>query len=80
MAKPFDVATKAPRFALPLLTRQQIAGLMSDLDQDARSVVIIAIAELWQREIGEPDRDLAAEIDELKVKVQEIVAEGGVGV
>ena len=74
MARAFDVATEAPRFALPLHTRQQIAALMSDLDQDARSVIIIAVAQLWQREIGEPDRNLAAELDELKRRMDELSA------
>lgn len=66
MAKPFSVETEESRFRLPPHTRQQIAALMSDLDQDARSVVIIAIAQLWQHEIGDPDRDVYAELDELK--------------
>lgn len=66
MARAFDVATEAPRFALPLHTREQIAQLMSDLDQDARSVIIIAVAQLWQREIGEPDRDIYTELDAIK--------------
>ena len=56
-------------FALPLLTRQQIKALIFDLDMDAREVVIRAVAELWQREIGTPDRDLAAEIDELRARL-----------
>lgn len=42
---------------------------MIDLDESARDVVIQAVALLWQREIGGPDRDLAAEIDEIKAKV-----------
>jgi hypothetical protein len=69
MAKPFSVETEESRFRLPLQTRRQIKALATDLDQDARSVVIIAIAELWQREIGEPDRDLAAEIDAIKAQL-----------
>lgn len=36
---------------------------------DARNVVIRAIAELWQREIGTPDRDLAAELDDLRARL-----------
>lgn len=65
MAKPFSVETEESRFRLPLLTRQQIKALMTDLDADARSVVISAIAELYGREI-ESERDIYAELDELK--------------
>ena len=65
MAKPFSVETEESRFRLPLETRQQIKALMSDLDQDARSVIIIAIAELHGREIKN-ERDVFAELDELK--------------
>ena len=69
MPKPFNVAAERNHFALPLLTRQQIKALILDLDMDAREVVIRAVAELWQREIGTPDRDLAAEIDELRARL-----------
>jgi hypothetical protein len=31
-----------------------------------RSVIIRAVAELWRREIGEADRDVLAELDEMK--------------
>lgn len=68
MAKPFSVETEDTRFRLPLHTRQQIKALMSDLDLDARSVVINAIAELYQREI-ENERDVFAELDELKAAI-----------
>jgi hypothetical protein len=47
---------------------QQIAELMDDLDQDARSVVIIAIAELHGREIKN-ERDVFAELDAIKAKL-----------
>lgn len=69
MAKPFSVETEESRFRLPLLTRQYIKALMADLDQDARSVVIIAIAELWERECGTPERDIYAELDAIKAKL-----------
>ena len=68
MAKPFSVETEESRFRLPLLTRQQIRALMTDLDQDARSVVIIAIAELYGREIDN-ERDVFAELDAIKTKL-----------
>lgn len=69
MPKPFNVAAERNHFALPLLTRQQIKALILDLDLDAREVVIRAVAELWQREIGQPDRNLAAEVDELRARL-----------
>ena len=68
MAKPFSVETEESRFRLPLLTRQQIKALMADLDQDARSVIVIAIAELYGREV-ESDRDVFAELDQIKAKL-----------
>ena len=79
MAKPFSVETEESRFRLPLRTREQIAALMRDLDQDARSVIIIAIDELWRRECGTPERDVFAELDELREKVAalEQIAAGG---
>lgn len=69
MPKAFNVESERNHFALPLLTRQQIKALILDLDMDARNVVIRAIAELWQREIGTPDRDLAAELDDLRARL-----------
>lgn len=69
MARAFDVATKAPRFELPPITRQQIQALILDLNLDAREVIIRAVAELWQHEMGEPDRDVWLEIEELKQQV-----------
>lgn len=69
MAKPFSVETEESRFRLPILTRQQIVALILDLDMDARSVVIRAVADLHQRELGAPDRDVFAEIDEIKTKL-----------
>lgn len=66
MPKPFNVEGRISSFALPDLTKTQIAALMGDLDTDARSIIIMAVAQLWQREIGEPDRDVFAELDEVK--------------
>lgn len=65
MPKPFNVAAERTHFALSPLTRQQIQALILDLDLNAREVIDLAVAQLWQREIGEPGRDLAAEIDAL---------------
>ena len=69
MARAFNVDSARSTFELPELTRKQIQALILDLDLDARGVVITAIAQLWQREIGEPDRDLAAEIDDLRARL-----------
>lgn len=69
MPRSFNVDAARSSFELPPLTRQQIQGLILDLDLDAREVVIVAVAQLWQREIGEPDRDLATEIDELRKRL-----------
>lgn len=69
MARAFNADAPRNSFELSPLTRQQIKGLMSDLDTDARSVIIMAVAQLWHREIGEPPRDLAAEIDQIKQKL-----------
>src|SRR4051812_18970628 len=53
MARAFNVDARVSSFELPALTKQQIKALILDLDLDARSVIIRAVAELWQREIGE---------------------------
>lgn len=66
MPNTFNVEAKRSTFQLPPLTRQQIKALVLDLDLDAREVIIRAVAEFWQHEIGEADRDLAAELDEVK--------------
>lgn len=72
MPKAFNADAERNHFALPPLTRQQIQALILDLDCDARTVVIRAIAELWQREIGEPERDLATEIDDLRARLDRL--------
>lgn len=66
MPKPFNPDAARSTFMLPPLTRQQIKALILDLDLDAREVIIRAVTELWQREIGEAPRDLAAELDDVK--------------
>lgn len=62
------------RFDLPNLTRHQIRVLTLDLDADPRDIIIRAVAELWQREIGEAPRDLAAEIDEITARLNKLDA------
>ena len=70
MARAFNINARVSSFELPMLTKQQIKALMSDLDQqDARSIIITAVAEMWRREIGEPDRDVYAELDAIKAKI-----------
>jgi hypothetical protein len=73
VGRTFKVEAVSSRFDLPRQTREQIRGLMLDLDIDAREVVIRAIAELWQREIGESDRDLAAEINDLRARLDALM-------
>jgi len=69
MARAFSVDAARNSFELPPLTRQQIQSLMLNLDLDAREVIIRAVAELWQREVGGPERDVWAEIDEIKARI-----------
>lgn len=69
MARAFNVDAARNSFELPELTRKQIQALMLDLDLNAVDVVETAIAQLWQREIGDEPRDLAAEIDELRARL-----------
>ena len=57
-------------YRLPAQTIDQIKALQLDLDQSATDVVIIAIRELWDREIGPAsERDVYAELDELVRRV-----------
>lgn len=74
MAKQFNVEAVRNTFELPELTRKQIQALILDLDVNARSVIIRAVAELWQREVGEPVRDVYAELDELKKRLDTLDA------
>ena len=66
MAREFSTEARVSSFELPALTKQQVKALILDLDLDAREVIIRAVAELWQRELGEVDRDVLAELDALK--------------
>ena len=69
MARAFNVDAARSTFELPPLTRQQIRALILDLDLDAREVIIRAVAELHQREMGQPERDVYAELDAIKAKL-----------
>lgn len=46
-----------------------LSALILDLDMDAPDIVKMAVAQLAQREIGEGDRDIYAELDELKERL-----------
>lgn len=70
MPREFNVEAPRSTFLLPALTKRQIAALMDDLDTDARSVIIMAVAQLWAREIGEPD--VFAELDAVKRRLDAI--------
>lgn len=50
-------------------TIAKIRDLSLDLDVTQTEAVEMAIRQLWQREVGAPDRDLAAEIDALAARV-----------
>jgi len=65
----FTVEAASSRFNLPKQTREQIRALILDLDMDATDVIVRAVAELWQREIGEPERDVLAELDDLRARL-----------
>lgn len=70
MPREFSIDAARTTFELPALTKEQIRGLILDLDIDARDVIIRAVAELWQRELGEAERDVFAEIDEIKRRLE----------
>ena len=72
MPRQFSIEARVSSFELPALTKEQIVALILDLDLDAREVVIRAVAELWQREIGEPDRDLAQEVDQIRERLAQL--------
>lgn len=74
MARAFNPDAARSTFELPERTRREIQALILDLDCDARTVIIRAVAELWQREIGEAPRDLAAEIDEITARLNKLNA------
>lgn len=63
-------------YAVQLLHRlrrmPEIRTLILDLDLPFEEVIIRAVAELWQRETGEAGRDLAAELDELRRRLDEL--------
>lgn len=69
MPRAFNVEASRSTFELPKRTREEIVALILDLDMDAREVVIRAVQELWQREIGEAPRDVLAELDAIKRKL-----------
>jgi len=58
---------KAVSYRLPESTIGQVKALCLDLDQDATTVLIVAINELWKREIG--DGDPRTTLDELAERV-----------
>lgn len=76
MPRAFDT-TKAGRvnLDLPLITKQQLAALMGDMDQDARTVVIIAVAELWHEHFEDTPPPWQAELDELRAAIARLEQE-----
>ena len=69
MARAFSIDARVSSFELPAPTKAQIKALILDLDLDAREVIIRAVAELHQREMGQPERDVFAELDAIKAKL-----------
>lgn len=59
----------AVRLYWTLRQRSDTKALILDLDMDLEGVAIEAVARLWQRECGEPERDVWTEIDELAARV-----------
>lgn len=72
MAKQFNPQAERTTFRLPAHTKAQIKALCLDLDLDATDVIVHAVAELWHRELGEPERDVLAEIDELRQRLERL--------
>lgn len=70
MARQFNVDAAKSTFNLSEQTRQEIQGLILDLDMNAIDVVERAIHRLWQEEMGEPERDVYAELDELRQRIE----------
>ena len=72
MPAAFSTESKRTTLALSQQTKERVKALILDLDMDATQVIELAVAQLWQRKIGEPDRDFGAELDELKALVAAI--------
>ncbi len=63
------IAEALRRADAPPETRQQLAALAHDLNMDTRDVLIMSVAQLYQRELGTPERDVFAELDAIKVRL-----------
>ena len=63
------IAEALRRADLPPETQAQLRALMLDLDMDARDVLMMAVAQLYQRELGTPERDVFAELDAIKARI-----------
>lgn len=69
MPATFNVKASRTTLDLPEATRVQLAELMSDNDESLKDCIIICVSERWQRECGTPERDIYAELDEIKAKL-----------
>lgn len=65
MPAKFDVKASRTTLDLPEATRVQLAELMSDNDESLKDCIIICVSERWQRECGEPERDVVADVDRI---------------
>jgi len=63
------IAEALRRADLPPETQTQLRALSLDLDMDARDVLIMSVAQLYQRELGTPERDVFAELDAIKARI-----------
>lgn len=70
-----EVIIRAVQLLHRLRQMEHMRGLILDLDLPLEEVVYRAVLELWQREIGEPERDVLAELDELKQRFDTLTAE-----
>ena len=63
------IAEALRRADLPPETQAQLRALSLDLDMDTRDVLMMAVAQLYQRELGTPERDVFAELDAIKARI-----------
>ena len=63
------IAEALRRADLPPETQTQLRALSLDLDMDTRDVLMMSVAQLYQRELGTPERDVFAELDAIKARI-----------
>ena len=63
------IAEALRRADVPPETQTQLRALSLDLDMGTRDVLIMSVAQLYQRELGTPERDVFAELDAIKARI-----------